>query len=84
MYVHEVRDLFHMFHPNQLLLPEFVYRYDREINASSYTSSNPYDRSLEFKISRSLGFSLCVIVALPYFVCIVCGLLDSGVSCLFL
>ena len=36
VYVHEVRDLFHMFRPTQLLLPEFVYRYDREINAGSY------------------------------------------------
>jgi hypothetical protein len=36
VYVHEVRDLFHMFRPSQLLLPEFVYRYDREVNAGSY------------------------------------------------
>ena len=36
VYVHEVRDLFHMFRSSQLLLPEFVYRYDREVNASSY------------------------------------------------
>ena len=36
VYVHELRDLYHMFKPSQLLLPEFVYRYDREVNASSY------------------------------------------------
>jgi len=36
VYVHEIRDLFHMFRPSQLLLPEFVYQYDREVNASSY------------------------------------------------
>ena len=43
VYVHEVRDLFHMFHPNQLLLPEFVFRYDREINASSYSNVNQHN-----------------------------------------
>ena len=42
VYVNEVRDLFHMFHPTQLLLPEFVYRYDREINQASYSKEgNP-------------------------------------------
>ena len=43
VYVHEVRDLFHMFHPNQLLLPEFVFRYDREINASSYSTVGQHE-----------------------------------------
>ena len=45
VYVNEVRDLFHMFHPTQLLLPEFVYRYDREINAGSYEDVDPSARN---------------------------------------
>ena len=36
VYVHQVRDLFQHFIPTQLLLPEFVFRYDRQLNPAQY------------------------------------------------
>ena len=36
VYINNLRDLFEHFDANQLLLPEFVFRYDRQINGQAY------------------------------------------------